>query len=93
MTNNTTTTMLLVLMTACASPTPLPEEGSREAMIYRRQCGLCHSLPHPYRHTPKEWERVMRLMQMQRSNRGMPEMQEEDYQEILAFLKRHARER
>ena len=84
---------LLLLMEACASPTPLPEEGSGDAMLYRKQCGICHSVPHPYRHTPKEWERVMRLMQMQRNNRGLTEMQKEDYQTILAFLKRHARER
>jgi hypothetical protein len=75
-----------------------PEVYQRSGEAFRLACKQCHVLPDPKRHTAAEWRGVVARMQenMEWMNRvvgtqpvpGEPQLRVE---EILAFLRRHAR--
>ena len=75
-----------------------PEVNRPSGEAFRLACNQCHVLPDPKRHTADEWPKVVARMQenMEWMNRvvgtqpvpGEPQLRVE---EILAFLRRHAR--
>ncbi len=79
-------------------PKAYPDAFRPEGEAFRLACNQCHVLPDPKRHTAKEWPAVVARMQenMEWMNRvvgtqpvpGEPQLRVE---EILAFLRRHAR--
>jgi cytochrome c5 len=82
----------LALSAACAgAPTPLPEAASDDAGLYRTRCGACHSVPHPGRHTPAEWGRMLKLMEVRMADAGMAPLEGPERARILDYLTRHAR--
>jgi hypothetical protein len=80
-------------------PKRYPEVNRPSGEAFRLACNQCHVLPDPKRHTAAEWPAVVARMQenMEWMNRvvsskpvpGEPELKVE---EILAFLKKYARE-
>jgi cytochrome c2 len=76
-----------------------PEVNTPAGEAFRLACNQCHVLPDPKRHTAAEWQSVVARMQenMEWMNRvvgskpvpGEPQLRVE---EILAFLKKYARE-
>jgi len=79
-------------LAACAmAPTPLPEAASDDARVYADRCGVCHSVPHPGRHTVAEWDRMLDLMDARMAQRAMPPLAGPDRDRIRAYLARHAR--
>jgi hypothetical protein len=79
-------------------PKLYPDVLEASAEAFRLACNQCHVLPDPKRHTARQWPAVVARMQenMEWMNRvvgtqpvpGEPQLRVE---EILAFLKRHAR--
>lgn len=82
----------LAALPACAgAPTPLPEADSGDARLYAARCGACHSVPHPGRHTPEEWDHMLRLMDLRMAEAGMPALADGERERVIAYLARHAR--
>lgn len=82
----------LATLAACAgAPTPLPEAEGADAKLYAAKCGGCHSVPHPGRHTQKEWDRVLRLMDQRTAEAGMAPLAGAERERVAAYLTRHAR--
>ncbi len=69
----------------------LPEPGSPGAQILKRYCGDCHGPPSPHAHRSDEWANVIYRMQNHRVMRAMNPVPEKEYQQLLAYLKKHAR--
>ena len=79
-------------------PARYPELNRASGEAFRRACNQCHVLPDPKRHTATEWPRIVARMQenMEWMNRvvgskpvpGEPQLRVE---EIVGFLRRHAR--
>ncbi len=86
-----------IILTGCTKPgagfflTPIPEAGSDGAILYRKNCSGCHSLPHPARHTYPQWEHMLGVMKMRMEERGVTPPGEEERRVILDYLKAHAR--
>jgi len=82
----------LAALAACAgAPTPLPEADSADARLYAARCGACHSVPHPARHTAKEWDHVLRLMDERMAQKGLAPLAGAERERVVAYLTRHAR--
>jgi len=82
----------LVALAACAgAPTPLPEADGAGAKLYAAKCGVCHSVPHPARHTALEWDHVLRLMDVRMAEAGMAPLAGAEREGVVAYLTRHGR--
>ncbi len=68
----------------------LPEEGSPDVALFRNKCTVCHSWPHPGRHSVHEWNHYLNLMETHMKNRGLT-FESEDKETIRAYLHRNAR--
>lgn len=68
----------------------LPEEGSPVVALYRTKCTVCHSWPHPGRHSAHEWDHYLDLMEGHMNKRGLL-FEPEDKEIIRAYLHRNAR--
>lgn len=68
----------------------LPDSKSQGAILFRRFCGQCHKLPTPTAHTAGEWPKVVLRMKqyMVRQGKAVPNQNQID--EITAYLQRHA---
>jgi Dihaem cytochrome c len=88
---------LLLATAGCATKpgnpgtTPIPDAGSPDARVYRARCGSCHALPHPARLTYPGWVQLLPLMERRMAERGMAPLSEAERNQILAYLKAHAR--
>lgn len=89
--------ILLFSMAGCASQAnrsgaaPIPDAGSADARLYASRCGACHALPHPRRLPYAGWKRLLPLMERRMTERGFPALSERERQQILRYLKAHAR--
>lgn len=82
--------LMLAGLAACAgAPTPLPEE--QDTSLYRSRCGGCHAVPHPARHSKKQWPGMVALMERRMTEAGMPALAEGERTRILDYLERHGR--
>ena len=83
---------VLVLIYGCAGrPTPIPEASSPEGELFSTRCGMCHSVPHPKRHTFKEWEHIIGVMDKEMKHRKMEPLADDEKTAILRYLERNAR--
>ncbi len=81
-----------ISMAGCAATsTPLPEADSQAAQLYQSRCSICHSVPHPARHTFNEWQHTLKLMERRMAEKNMVVMSATDKQAILAYLQDHSR--
>jgi hypothetical protein len=80
---------LLMWAGACAG-TQIPEAGSPAAELFLTKCTTCHSWPHPKRHTAREWDHYLGLMEenMQRENIEFSQAEKET---IRNYLYRNSR--
>ncbi len=77
---------------ACAArQTPIPDPGSGAAKLFADKCGVCHSLPHPKRHTANQWEHMVTVMDKERDHRGVKPLSDDERVMILEYLKKHSR--
>jgi mono/diheme cytochrome c family protein len=88
---------LLLAAAGCAvrpgtrGATPIPDAESPAARVYAEHCGACHAVPHPARLAYPGWVQLLPLMERRMAERGMPPLSEAKRNEILAYLKAHAR--
>lgn len=84
--------VLFTAIAACAArQTPIPEPQSSEALIFLENCGACHSIPHPKRHTYAQWEHMISVMERQIKHEKMAPITDRERNAILGYLKRHSR--
>ena len=69
----------------------LPDVDSAAARVYIAQCGGCHAVPHPKRLNAEAWERLVRVMDRRRAERGYPALEGEQRMLVMKYLARHAR--
>jgi hypothetical protein len=79
-------------------PGRYPDIASDAAKPFRLACGQCHALPDPKRHTAREWAAVVARMEknmlwMNRvvGSRADPREPQLRVDEILGYLRKHAR--
>jgi mono/diheme cytochrome c family protein len=79
------------IQTGDSNATPIPDAESPAARLYAGRCGGCHAVPHPARLTYPGWVQLLPLMERRMAERGMPPLSEAERNQILAYLKAHAR--
>ena len=87
MTRNTRVFLAIVVFVACSSP--LPEEGSASAELYRNRCGSCHRLYQPRSLKFPLWEPIVARMETYLRHSRQP-LAEAERDSILAYLRQHA---
>jgi len=81
-----------ILAVGCTGmPTPLPEAGSAGARLYESKCGECHSVPHPRRYRPGQWEQTMKNMTREMELKGVTPLTKAEEVVILDYLTSHSR--
>ncbi len=86
----------LLLMTGCAFETGkpyayLPDAQTADAGVYIKQCGACHSAPHPKRLNATAWKNMVAVMDKRRKERGYPPLAGTDRKKVMTYLDTHAR--
>ena len=81
---------IMALIGACATQPNIPERETPEAQLYLKTCTRCHGFPHPGRHTHREWDHYVNLMEGYMKTKGYP-FSAQDKSTILIYLKRNAR--
>jgi len=79
-----------LILSACAG-VQIPGSGSEGAQVFSARCSICHATPHPGRHSMPEWLQLLPLMDRRMSERGMPVLDDEERQTIIAYLQQYAR--
>lgn len=82
--------ILVLVIAACASLGSYPETGTPVHQTFVNQCSQCHSLPHPGRHTPEQWDHVLGMMVDIMKDRNVP-YENEDMRTVRDYLHRNAR--
>ncbi len=83
-------TVLCLVFTSPAWATEIPDAGSASAQLFAQRCSICHSLPHPKRLDWPHWRSMLHVMKQRMDDRDMSILDEE-WQQIAAYLKHHAR--
>ena len=81
--------LVIITLTACGGG-QLPEAGTPDVELYLKKCTVCHSWPHPARHTPEEWDHYLSLMESHMKKRELP-FSAREKQTIRDYLHRNAR--
>lgn len=68
----------------------IPEAKSADAEVYVARCSACHSLPHPKRLSWPAWQHMLHVMKQRMQERHV-QMSREEWRQVTAYLKRHAR--
>ena len=68
----------------------MPEEGSTELGLLKKKCTICHGLPHPKRHTAREWDNLL-IMMTERMNEKNISYTLVEITQIKSYLQRNAR--
>lgn len=68
----------------------LPEPNSEVTRLFRQFCGQCHAPPSPLAHKAKDWPPVAARMKQHMKSQGKAVPNDDQYQEIIAYLQRHA---
>lgn len=83
--------LIMAMGSACKMATPIPENKSNDAIVFKSHCIICHSLPHPGRHTLAEWHQVLRMMDDRRLEKNMGRLSRKHKKAILRYLGKHSR--
>jgi hypothetical protein len=87
MTRNARVLLLIGALAACSSP--LPDEGSASAELYRNRCGSCHRIYQPRALKFPLWEPIVARMETYLRHSRQP-LAEAERETILAYLRQHA---
>jgi len=69
----------------------LPEADAPGARLYAEKCSICHALPHPKRLDWPHWRHMLGVMRQRMHERDVPEPTKDEWRQIAAYLKAHAR--
>jgi len=83
-------TVLTLMFAAPVWATEIPDAGSVSAQLFAQHCSVCHSLPHPKRLDWPHWRSMLHVMKQRMDERGIS-IPAEEWQQIAAYLKHHAR--
>lgn len=77
--------VILMALSACAGTQTIPEPESPGARLYRERCTQCHGLPSPTRHTPKQWDHLLVMMEgfMRDKNIDFPDQEKKLIRDYL----------
>lgn len=94
--NSVTFIITLVLCVACdaekASNTKQADSAdSLEKSMLVRYCGGCHVAPKPETKTASQWPAVVLRMQIHRSQRAMPILNDSEIDEVTDYLIMHSK--
>jgi hypothetical protein len=82
--------VLIAVFSAIACSSPLPEEGSRAASLYRERCGTCHRAYAPSSIPFATWEMIFPRMERLVPQGGAPPLDAEERRILLDYLRRHS---
>jgi hypothetical protein len=82
--------LLLVAVVLAACSSPLPDEGSASAELYRKRCGSCHRLYQPGSLKFPLWEPIVARMETHIRRNRQPPIDPAEKEMILAYLRQHA---
>jgi hypothetical protein len=86
-------TALVTLLSAAAlfgcSP-DVPEPETPPAQLYVSRCGGCHRVYAPGSMTAAMWEMQVERMRGELVRRGVPPLNKEERETVLAYLRRHS---
>ncbi len=85
--------LIALLLSACDLPDePLvyPEADSVSAQLYQEKCARCHNAPQPHAYTAPVWPAILQRMQMRMQTKGATPLNENELNEVLGYLQRHA---
>jgi len=84
-------TFVIFIIGCAGQMTPIPDMNSKDAKLYSDKCSPCHSLPHPKRHTAKQWEHILVTMDKEIKQKEMSPLTVDERKNILNYIKKHAR--
>lgn len=74
-------------------PGTVPSPDSPGATLFQQICSRCHALPDPKQHTPSEWPAVVERMRSNMLAMGKRVITEQEREEIVDYLAKHATSR
>jgi len=87
--------VLACMLSGCVmkgSPTPLPDINTENAKVFQSRCSdVCHSAPHPKRHTFSQWQKMVAIMKVNMQEKGLEPLDAKEEEAILTYLKEHSR--
>ncbi len=81
---------LLAVCAALACSSPLPEEGSAAATLYRERCGTCHHAYAPSSMKFAVWEMVLPRMESRMREGKQPALTPAERAAIVDYLRRNS---
>ncbi len=82
--------LLLIAGALAACSRELPDPESPGAVVYVRECGVCHAPLHPGLLTAEMWKIQVARMADMRVRRNLPPISPADEKLILEYLTSHA---
>ena len=92
--------LISLLMIAGCGPGGQPGKDANAAQLskntdapplLRKWCSDCHAPPSPETHQAQEWLNVVARMQMHRSTQGLAPINKQDMDDIVTYLRAHAK--
>lgn len=66
------------------------DQASAAKDMFVARCALCHQLPEPDMLKPTQWKIIVQTMQQRMQQKDIPQLNEEERQQILKFLQAQA---
>lgn len=66
------------------------EQTSVAKDMFVARCTLCHQLPEPGMLKPAQWKIIIQTMQQRMQQKDVPQLNEEERQQILRYLQEHS---
>ena len=73
------------------NPRAIPARKTPGALLFASSCSRCHALPDPRLYTAAEWPAIVAKMQGYMKSMGKPVLSDQDKQEIIHYLQKHAK--
>jgi len=80
-----------LMIAGCIEAFDVPEAETPDGQAFVRRCSLCHALPDPTRMEYAKWVAAVGRMTQNIRAQNVPQMPPEELEQILRYLKRHAK--
>jgi hypothetical protein len=82
--------LMVALVSFSCAGMQIPDSKSQEARLFSKKCSLCHGLPHPSRHSRREWNHYLNLMKGNMDKKNIS-YTESEINTIRSYLHRYAK--